>query len=128
MKKKIIGWLLFFGVIIIFFNSLQIYFLTTKEINESYSKTFKNLEEFIKQDKTNENKWVKDKYMCWNFTKDFINNAFQEGFICFPYITEKHVKVFCEVKEGYYIIEPQTDEYISFSFRNPINYIKPSNN
>jgi len=72
---------------------------------------------FIREDRTNENKYVEDTYVCSHFARDACNNAEQKGFRCafavMTYSDKSHTIIaFNTIDEGLVYFEPQTDERV----------------
>jgi len=82
--------------------------------------TYKEMENFIARDRTNENTYDINTYNCYDFTADVINNAEAENIRCaFVYILfpdGAHALVaFNTIDRGLIYIEPQNDDEISVS-------------
>lgn len=71
---------------------------------------------FVKEDRTNENKYVEDTYVCSHFSRDVCNNAEGEGFRCafvelrYPDGKGHAIVAFNTVDEGLVYFESQSDE------------------
>ena len=81
--------------------------------------TYNEANAFIYSDKTDENTY-NETYVCYDFTADFIANAFQEGYMCgFVYIefsSSAHaVACFNTTDAGLIYVEPQNDQIITLT-------------
>jgi len=82
--------------------------------------TYREVVEFLRQDKTDENEFVEDTYgvyVCSHFARDVCNSAEEEGLRCafveLRYPEEGHTIVaFDTIDEGVVYFEPQTDERV----------------
>lgn len=74
---------------------------------------------FIHSDKTDENAYTAD-YVCYDFTADFVDNAFQAGYRCgFVYIefsgSAHALACFNTTDNGLIYVEPQNDEVVTLT-------------
>jgi hypothetical protein len=86
---------------------------------------------FLAQDKTNDNPYVENSYVCWQYSADVINNAFTAGYRCgFVYITlaegAHSIVCFNTTDKGLIYIEPQDDSlktlHVGTHFFDPSKY------
>lgn len=76
--------------------------------------------DFIINDTTDKNLYIKGEYICWNFTADFIANARFQGIdsvmvlIMFENDT-CHSIAAIDTLDGWIFVEPQTDKIVSLS-------------
>lgn len=76
--------------------------------------TYKEVVTFLKQDKTDENKFVEDTYVCSHFARDVGNNADDQGLRCafveMRYPEQGHTIIaFNTIDKGLVYFEPQID-------------------
>lgn len=79
--------------------------------------TYKQVIDFLGADKTNENKFDDDTYVCSHFARDVCNNAEDAGLRCalvvINYQDSGHTIIaFDAIDEGLVYYEPQTDERV----------------
>ncbi len=79
--------------------------------------TYKQAIKFLKEDETDENKFVEDIYVCSHFARDVCNNAESEGLRCafieIRYPDGGHsIIAFNTTDEGLVYFEPQSDEIV----------------
>ena len=79
--------------------------------------TYREAVAFIKEDRTNENKFVPDIYVCSHFARDVCNNAEQKGLRCafveLRYPDGGHsIVAFNTVDKGLVYFEPQFDDEV----------------
>ncbi|MDI6814647.1 MAG: hypothetical protein QMC90_00975 [Dehalococcoidales bacterium] len=79
--------------------------------------TYKEVITFLKEDKTDKNKYVEDTYVCSHFARDVGNNAEAKGlrcaFIVLRYPDGGHAIIaFNTIDEGLVYFEPQSDERV----------------
>jgi len=95
--------------------------------------TYKEALLFIEQDKTNENEYVEDTYVCAHFTRDVCNNAEQRGLRCafveLRYRDGGHsIIAFNTIDKGLVYFEPQFDDEVKVilnqSYSRLNNYLK----
>jgi hypothetical protein len=77
--------------------------------------TYKEVDSFLRKDKTNLNEYVEDTYVCSHFARDVCNNAEAEGLRCayvsLIYAGGGHAIIaFNTIDEGLVYFESQTDE------------------
>ena len=99
--------------------------------------TYKEAVLFIEQDKTNENKYVEDTYVCTHFSRDVCNNAEQRGLRCafveLRYPDGGHsIVAFNTIDKGLVYFEPQFDDEVKVivnqSYSRLNNYLKTAGN
>jgi hypothetical protein len=79
---------------------------------------------FVDSDKTDQNEYSFPDYVCYDFTADLSNNAFESGYRCgFVYI-EFHdgahaIVCFNTTDQGLVYVEPQTDEIVEIDVGQP---------
>lgn len=84
---------------------------------ELYNPTYREMKEFLVQDKTNENPFIKGQYVCFDFAAELNNNAEASG-IRAAYVRIRTrewghaVVVFETVDRGLIFIEPQSDKEV----------------
>jgi len=86
--------------------------------------TYAEMQAFITSDKTDQNEYVPDSYVCWNFVADFKNNAFQAGYRCgFVYVglaeSAHAIACFNTTNQGLFFVEPQDDLFVSLTIGQP---------
>lgn len=91
---------------------------STTQLIELKNPTFEEAKDFITQDPTNRNKWVRNAYECRHFATDVCHNARDASldcaFVLLCYEKGQHAVVaFDTVDKGLVYIEPQTDMVIS---------------
>ena len=79
--------------------------------------TYKQAIKFLKEDETDENKFMEDIYVCSHFARDVCNNAESEGLRCafieIRYPDGGHsIIAFNTTDEGLVYFEPQSDEIV----------------
>ncbi|MBN1643318.1 MAG: hypothetical protein JW856_00635 [Dehalococcoidales bacterium] len=79
--------------------------------------TYASLLAFLASDTTDEHSYIKDAYVCWNFTSDVITNAAKQhircAFVYIEYPDSAHAIIaFNTTDKGIVYIEPQTDEVV----------------
>ena len=79
--------------------------------------TYSEMLNFLGRDKTDDNEYVEDVYVCRHFTADVIRNAFDEGYKSyFVYIGFGNVAhaivAFNTTSHGWIYVEPQTDDIV----------------
>ena len=82
--------------------------------------SFAEMQKFLQNDLTDQNVYVEDDYVCWRFSSDVKNNAFNSGYRCgLVYIDmpeSAHVIVcFNTADRGLVYVEPQSDEVVTLS-------------
>ncbi len=82
--------------------------------------TYDEMDTFRKSDQTNQNSYVYPDYICYDFTADFIANAFEAGYRCgFVYIefdeSAHSIVCFNTTDQGLIYIEPQTDAIVTIT-------------
>jgi len=99
--------------------SNKINFLRNSTKYQKYNPTYEQAIEFIRNDSTNNNSYLYDKYNCVYFSKDVNNNAEKQNISC-AYLrlnlkgNEPHALVaFNTTDKGIIFIEPQTDEIVN---------------
>jgi len=85
---------------------------------------YKEVLAFIRQDKTDENKYNAENYTCLNFVADLKNNAFKAGYRCglvFIEFPESAHTIVCfnTTDRGIVFVEPQTDEIVILTVGQP---------
>jgi len=82
------------------------------------SPTYSEMKEFLKQDLTDHNSYIENKYTCSDFAADVNNNAEQQGFRCalvelkYPGERGHAIVAFNTVDRGLIFIEPQYDKEV----------------
>jgi hypothetical protein len=84
-----------------------------------YFDTYNEMIDFLRKDKTNEIKYIKETFDCDDFAFTLCKNAAREGYLIHPYpTTDGHVECFtiADTKSiaGIFLIEPQTDAIAVF--------------
>ena len=79
--------------------------------------TYKQAVKFLREDKTDRNKYVEDSYVCSHFARDVCNNAEVQGFRCafveLRYSGGGHsIIAFDTIDRGLLYFEPQSDEVV----------------
>jgi len=79
--------------------------------------TYEQAVAFIREDRTDENRYVEDTYVCSHFARDVCNNAEQEGIRCafvdMRYPDGGHsIIAFNTIDEGLVYFEAQNDERV----------------
>jgi len=80
--------------------------------------TYKQVTKFLKKDKTDQNEFVEDIYVCSHFARDVCNDAESEGLRCayvgLIYPEGGHAIIaFNTIDEGLVCFEPQSDEMVT---------------
>ena len=79
--------------------------------------TYKQMMDFIKEDKTDKRQYIKGEYVCENFAMDVCNHAEEEGIRC-AYVTIHYpdgghaIVAFNTIDKGLIYIESQSDELV----------------
>ncbi len=79
--------------------------------------SYRQMMDFIARDKTDENQYIEDRYVCEDFAMDVCNNAEEEGIRC-AFVVINHpewghsIVAFNTVDKGLVYIESQTDEVV----------------
>ncbi len=80
--------------------------------------TYRQMMNFIREDKTDERDYAEDEYVCQNFAMDVCNNAEEEGIRC-AYVIINYpdgghtIVAFNTIDEGLVYIEPQHDDIVN---------------
>jgi len=87
--------------------------------------TYQEMINFISSDKTDQNTWDSNDYVCHDFATDVKNNAFLEGYRCgFVYITfpnsDHGMVCFDTLDQGLIIIETQDDRILPLIVGEPL--------
>lgn len=75
--------------------------------------------QFLVEDKTDEHEYIPDKYVCWDFAMDLVNNAkkrhIQAGFVMIEYYGGggHSVVAFNTTDKGIVFVEPQEDTFVT---------------
>jgi hypothetical protein len=97
--------------------------------------TYKQVVAFLRRDKTNENKYDEDSYVCSHFARDVDNNAEAEGLRCafveLRYREGGHsIIAFDTIDKGLVYFEPQFDDEVEVimnrSYSRLNNYLEPT--
>ena len=86
--------------------------------------SYTEMKSFIQTDKTNQNPYVEGSYVCWQYSSDVINNAFNAGYRCgFVYIaladSAHSIVCFNTTDKGLVFIEPQDDSEKTLTVGTP---------
>lgn len=79
---------------------------------------YRQMMDFIREDRTDKERYIEGEYVCENFSMDVCNNAEEEGIRCayvslwFPEGIGHAIVAFNTIDKGLIYIEPQSDELV----------------
>lgn len=96
---------------------------------ELHDPTYNEVRNFIQEDETDENEYIKDEYVCVDFASDVNNNAQEEGirtaFVDIRFESGAHaILAFQTVDRGLIYVEPQNDAIITTGLQAGQEYYK----
>ncbi len=96
---------------------------------ELHNPTYNEVRNFIQEDETDENEYIKDEYVCVDFASDVNNNAQEEGirtaFVDIRFESGAHaILAFQTVDRGLIYVEPQNDAIITTDLQAGQEYYK----